>query len=359
MLLQLFNYESVVEAGVSKDPNTDFVMRSYKRELDKVVDYYRHSTFRVDPTSILIRLMYLIATPLDYEDDVYTRVVTSKAPNIARALRITSSVSFGQFHKPSFYNEDSRELYTYIDTYIYPFGFQDIYKTVASVRVIQHNESSISFTAPKNGNRSNGEGLVNIEINIPMLALQYKCYAREMEINGLNVSYEQFISRIVLPNMLASHIDYAIMNRAIAQYYGKPYTANTSQLPFPVIDYEGRLDKLIQYAMKHTKNRSMKYYDVLRHYPSVVNTSQLESLQLPLYVPNRQLLWNIFYSRLDVMMFLIDSCGEETRHYNSEEIEDLKRLVRRFQSDNIYRKMLDQYEQYELNDTFDRILAFR
>jgi hypothetical protein len=334
-------------------------MQSYQRELDKVVDYYRRSVFRVDPLNILIRMMYHLSIPLDYSDDVYLRVARLKADSLARAFRFTSAVSFGQYHDPSFYTSETRELYIYISEDINPFTFDAEYKTAAPVKIISHTESNLSLLPPLNSNRSTAEGTNTILIDIPMLALQYKCYARECLINGHTCTYEGFITKIVLPNALVSQFNVAIMNRAKGLYYGYPFTRPLQTLPFPIISYENRVDKLLMYALKAIKNRPIKYSTALEYLPALGVRNQLVAQQLPMFVPTRQLLWAMFISNIDTIMFLIDACGEQAVHYNLEEIQDLKRMVLRFKSDDIFKKMLSTYDYHTLQEQFEQILQLK
>lgn len=359
MFEQLFLTQNKINFAVSKDPNTEFILRSYQREIEKVIEYYNRSNFTVNAKHLINRLLYNYQIPLEYDDQSYLRAANARANVISRAYRFLNELNFPNAYKANFYNQTQKEIYTYTQEYINLVDFKLYYKKASPVNVLLHHESDISLALPLSSDRSYDLGNLSfISINLPLLSLQYKYYQIQELANQESVTgIEHFVIKNALPPMLYSHFDMSVFNRAYALFYSIPFTHTKAKLPFKVIDYKDKLDKILNYAIERCRNRSIKYTAMLEHFPSIYKESLLESLKLPEYTPTRQAHWGYFYTRIKVMEFLIDLGGQNGLLANRDEINDLKREVRYFKSDNVFTKVFDEdsLEYLEVMSFFEKV----
>lgn len=358
MFTQLFMNDQVINFPVSKDPNTDYVLSSYQREILKVKEYYKNSNFTINSKNVLTRILYHYFIPIEYENETYLRVAYERANQLARAFRFLNPLSFAHFYRGNFYNETNKELFCYTEEYINLTEIVDT-SSVNAINVLLHNESGISLELPMGGDRSFDLGSVSIvNINLPLIAYYFK-YQRMKELSNTEVTsgIDKFITKMMLPGILESHFDITVFNRVYSLFYSIPFTYTKAELPFQVIDYSYKLDKILLYAIERCRNKKMKYTAMLEHFPSIYKKDLLESLRLPNYVPNRQAHWGYFFSRIKVMEFLIDLGGENGIISNREEINDLKREVRFFLSDNVFLKVFtkESIEYKGIESFFDKV----
>ncbi len=360
-MYELFEERYEADNSVIRFYSFEYVKRTYLRDLETVKNYYHNRVFTIRNTHILIRLLRNLSIPYSYEPERFVQVTEARAPYIANALKITSPLSPGKFFDGEFYGPGCPELILYDHEYFNPDDVERNWKNVAAVKVLLHPRSDMSFWLPDGTNQSTDKGLAVISVDIPLLIYQYRCFTMDQAgavARGESLlGPDHFVHMYVLPNMMDSHLDITIMNRAMNIYYGRPMGEGLRRLPFPVHDYTGRLDNVLNDVVEIVQRKKMRYEWLLKSIPAMVSTDMQEALIMPDYPRTRQIWWALMLSRLDIMKFLIDIGGEDDIRMNKDHINILKRMLTRLLRDNSFGQYMSRDMEYDTKEIVDAILS--
>ena len=344
MLFDIFQSISLHPSSQRQPPEFDYVKRIYLRELLGLQEYYHNRVYAVRNQNLLVRLLAHVDTPMDYTADRYVEVTRIRAPYIVKAFKLTSEIDYGVVHAGVFYGPGTDEVLLYDDTYFDPIYAERNWKRITAVTPIWHPRSDMGFMLPNGRATSTDTGLAVTGINLPMLALQYRCFLREQMIkqqhgDGL-LGASHFIHMYVLPNMMYAHTDIIVMNRLMRIYYDLPMGMAKHKHPFPIVSYENKLDSVLKKIITDYKNIPMQYDWLLSAMPAISNIDMAHAMLIPEIAPTRQIWWAMMISRLETISFLIDLGGEESIRRNGIHLNRLNRDLRRLKRENIYDQVL-------------------
>ena len=209
-------------------------------DVNHVIDYYRNGSYYVKTDHLLARLINAMHVPLTYEIDQYYEVASARALHAANAVQLTTSIAQGKWFEGIFYY-GCKELIIGYCGQDDPVELTKDWRNLEPVRVLEHPVSNMSYLLP-DGRQNNSEtGLAVIGINLPELMVMYRGFALEQRIKMLegrsSQGVPQFIARFILPNMLKSQTDLAIVNRLVNYANGRPMGEALKKLPFHISDY--------------------------------------------------------------------------------------------------------------------------
>ena len=165
------------------------------------------------------------------------------------------------------------------------------------------------------------------------------------------LSVNHFVHMYVLPNMLYSHFDCILFNRAKAIFYGEPFTEPLRSHVFHVTDYSLKIDKVLKELIFRLRGKRFTYESVLRNLPAVFSDDQQEhNLSLDI-AKTRQVWWALFLSKLKTIKFLIDLGGEKGITANNFHIHKLRTIVKRLLEENVYGTVLNEDDHYDVENT--------
>lgn len=300
----------------------------------KVVSYYRTHGFFIPNEHLLVRLISTVSTPLAYDDLRYYEVTQARALHVARTLRITSSINTGSWWKNVFLQGCYELIIAYDGDEARPTELLKDWRNLQPVKFLDHPLSNFGMAIPDGRRRQTEEGLAVIGIDIPMLMMQYRGFMLEQMLrneteNKAIETTKQFVAKYVLPNMLKSQLDIALMNRVVCQFYGQPYGKVTVPHAFPISDYSMMFDAVAKQVIHKFKDNSFPYEAVLAQLPKLFSDYPL---LMPDIANTRQVWWSLFLSRVKIMMFLLDFGGKKGRTVNGKEITEIKVIARQFRS---------------------------
>lgn len=360
-MLDLFTIRIPTNQSQLHFPEMNYISRTYQRELDNVQDYYHNRVYTVKSNHILANLLTDLNVPMQYETEQYISVAEAKATYTAKASQLTSEVDHGKIHRGCFYGGDVDEI---IMVNTDPFDYlqaEKYWKNVVAVEVLLHPKSDLQMLLPNGKNTMLGDGLAVISINVPLLALQWRCFnlsqqARYIAGDGV-LGLGHFIHMYVLPNMLGSHLDIAVLNRMMNLFYGAPMGVAMIHHAFPVIDYSQRVDRVLNDAIEMIQKKSLRYRWLLQNIPTVIYDDMQEALQLPDFAPTRQIQWAVLLSRLSIMKFLIDLGGEKSKQENRLELNALQRELRYLKNDSVYESVLPRDLLFDTQEIIKDLMA--
>lgn len=343
-MFELFQSTTPHPGSQRLPPEFEYVKRTYLRELLTLQEYYHSRVYAVRNQNLLVRILTHVDTPMEYIADRYVEVTRVRAPYLAKAYRLTSEIDYGVVHPGTFYGPGTDEVLLYDDTYFDPVYAEKNWKRITAVTPIWHPRSDLGFMLPNGKATSTDNGLAVTAINIPLLALQYRCFLRDQLVSQKTdagmLGPNHFVHMYVLPNMMFAHTDIVIMNRLMRVYYGLPMGEARQRHPFPIVQYDNKLDSVLSKIVTDYQNRPMQYDWLLSAMPTISSEDMAHALLMPEIAPTRQVWWSMMISRLETIGFLIDLGGEEGIRRNGVHLNRLNRDLRRLKRENIYDQVL-------------------
>lgn len=336
----LFTQTQSPVGSVSKPAQFEWLQRSYLSEIEKIKQYYNTRVYTLPNQHALVRALTTAIVPLQYDIDRYVEVASVRSPYVCKNFKFTSEINAGTYHSNVFYGGVVEEYILATEGYINPFQESSIWDDVPAVTVLQHPVSDLSLSLPTGSTYGNMSGTSVVTLDLPRLLMQYRSFMLEQN-RRVNDGSEQilgpahFIHQKVLPQLLETHLDYTWMNRLMNRFYGAPNSLAYKKLPFPVLDYESKLDDLADQVLKQITDSKSWYTHTLQSIPSFYKKDMLEALQMPDLALTGQVWWLVFLTRLPVMKFLLDVGGPNGIRSNRGYVNQLQVALKRLLSQGI------------------------
>lgn len=319
-----------------KPPGFELVRRIYQREIDNIVSYYHDRVFAVKSNHLLCRVITTGMVPIGYDMERFMEAAYARSPYLSNHFNFTSEINYGNFEKGVFYGKGNDELLIYSEEYFDPIDGLENWKDLRPVKVLEHPISDFGLLLPNGLVHSTAKGLCVISINLVMLFVQYRGFVTEQmakrgTVDASLLDTAHFVHMYVLPGMLQSHMEIAILNRFKNLFYGAPMSTATKHHPFPVVDYSDRTDKVLKEILKHVKDSKMSYYSALKNIPTIYSEDMQDALLMPDVAQTVQVWWALILTRLSTMKFLIDLQGTNGVHNNRSFVNKLKIEVKRLE----------------------------
>lgn len=303
----------------------DFVARSYMRDMNRVINYYRHRVKATLSNHLLCKIINVATSSLELPLEKYMQITEARAPYISKLFRLTSSIDYGRIHYGVFQDEDIPNILLSVEEYFDIFDdymADDKWMKLTPVKCIGHEDSSMSLHLPDGDRHTTTSGASFYTIDIPLLMFQYRCFLLHRQKvndsgNSSVIGIPHFVHMYVLPNIIKSYVNIMMINRFCNLITGRPMDDRITRLPFLVIDYRQELDKAYSQIIKMTSHRKMEYEAYLRDIPTLPGSDGQSALQLPKMFVTRQCNWIFMISRLSIIKVLMKWGGDEAQHLNS------------------------------------------
>lgn len=339
--------------------NQDYITRSYRRDLNKMVNYYRASNYSVKSNHLLCRIITTCSTSIELDIEHYMKTINVRSAYVAKHYFLTSPLQYGRIHYGVFGNEKTPHVLVDVSNYFNIFSdYQkdDLWRRLCPVKCIGHEDSSMNLHLCDGGDHTSSTGMMYFTIDIPLLMFMYRQYLVSALSNregvDTNTNIGHFVKAYVLPNVAYSYTDLMIVNRLSNLLSGRPMDIGTSKLPIAVIDYRDKLDKSLLMLVNRIKNKRMNYAGYLRCIPTLTAGDGQLALQLPDLPPVRQCNWMMLSSRLKACRLLIDLGGEEGRKANLSLLTALKIEFKQLMRSRELETVLRQLPSSEGGHTF-------
>ena len=305
----LFNQEHLLSRVVSQDSNWNYVKAGLQRNLQTIRDYYSIRPFAVKSNHLIARLVNTLGVSHDQSTERFYDIVDAKALNLGMHFKMTSSIYRGELFDGVFYGPGCKEIIFANNDYVNPFEVTRNWKTVSAVTVLCHPRSDLECLLPTGRQNTTEQGFAAISVNIPMLALQFRAFAKEQYERSLAdgvspLAVSNFVHMYVLPGMMASHLDHVLFNRAFNHLMGLPMGTALKRHRFPVIDYSNKLNGVIKETTKKLQTDERSYADMLRSFPCVSAKSFHDLMRLPEQAETRQIQLAEIVTRLKAVDWL-------------------------------------------------------
>ena len=334
-----FNIASPVRQVAMALPQWNYIRANLRRNVETVQGYYSVRPFAVRSQHFLVRLLNTIGVSYKLPVDRFYDLVNAKAMGHSMTMKMTSSVYKGAIHQGVFYGEGSSEILVAVTDPINPINVYKNWRTTSAVRPIAHEISDMGLLLPNGKSSSVDKGLCVIGINIAQLAVQYRAFldymVEEYIDQGLTpLTTMQFIHMFVLPNMLPSHLDLVLFNRAYNLLVGAPMGEATKRHPFYLTDYSRLVDQSYKEVISYFQGQSKEFKAILSTFPGAYADSFEEALKIPDEAPTRQIVFSEVVARLKVVDFLTSFTEDAGTHRSRSEINTIMRTLKYYDRDN-------------------------
>lgn len=354
-MYEIFNVDPVHKTAVPTPSRWNFIRTRLNANLDKAVEYYRHSQNFVRSKHILIKLVHGMGIPHSLEISRYYDNVFSVALTRAMSLGMTTSISKGRIFHGDFYGDESREIIIgYADSFD-PVWANDNWEDLSPITILRCPHSDVSFLPP-NGIRHHSEtGVSVIAVNVPLLAIQYRAF-RNSEAQHAAVTGDgqrntnQFIFNYPLTNALGSQLDCELFNRLFRTVKDEGYGVSISaKHPFFMAGFEAELTEYDIKLLEMLGDSKADFYNIMRSIPMINVDNLFESSYLPSSVPTRQIEWAYSVARLPTIEFLFRVSNDFALTRNSMEVGKIARYAQMSLRNSLLKSMLppDLYDEVE------------
>lgn len=307
-MYRLFKASSLDYSGGMIIQDFPRVRAGLQLSLQKVIDFRRLNPRALDSSHLLVKLLQSLNVPLSLEPMVYIDRVSDIALNLAMSLHMTSSLSKGRVFSPGvFYGDNVTEV---LLASIEPFDYNTPWREWRPVQVLYHPKTDLNLEVPDGRHPSQEAGMAVITINIPMLAAQYRAWrTEENTIDPVNPesprSIMQFLQMYPLPSMLYSHLDLALLNRLIGQYFGVTLPQIPSHHSFYLTDWTFPVDRTMGRFLRAAEHRRWDFDTLVGNIPTVSSNDLHEVVRVPDMVFSHQVQWAVVLARLPLVIFLV------------------------------------------------------
>lgn len=328
---------------IKKYTRFDYIRNRYLSELNKLKEYYRTREIFIDNKHILAKLVDLLDASLTIDINKYYEIIDTQAPYIARQLGLVSNISNGTIFENIFYKGNSYEIINSVTTDILVFELEKKWKDKECLKVTYTDETDLDFHLLNGSKPKNKTSLTVFELDIPLMMMMYRGWAKERLKNGMNTSSQAFIATIVLPNALDNMLDLTLFNRFIKLTNDEYIKDFRIKHPIPVLDYSYGVDKIYKEVIKDVYNNNIYLDQMLSTIPVMVNNNTKDALHINRPFPNRQSEWVIWVSRVYYIGFILDTLGRRGIRKNLDIFNTLPYLIKELKnrSTNVYSMLND------------------
>lgn len=333
-MINLFESVSPVAVAILRPSLWDLVSSNIKHNVQTVQRYLLDQVRPARADHPFIRLL----TELSHEAHLplfnYTENIRPVLLRYASQLGWCTSLSFGHTNAAHFYDHHVTELYIgYIGSFDELQASQS-WQGLDSVTVLTHPKSDINIPILDGRSYSNQSGVAVIAVDLLKLAIQYHAYLNMLR-NGppQDATGKQiFLSRYVIPNMIPSHMEIALLNRLFDKRDGIHHDHEIfNKPPMALIDCEAQLDRVISRILYNLNRVNGEYHHQLSNIPSLYASTMHHALILPEMLYTQQVMWALTLSRLDQFYRLAHLRADDAKiSTNQMNLADFKRSLTQY-----------------------------
>lgn len=356
-----FNYSSPVGKSTIVPPNWRFVKDGLNRNLKTVTDYYNSRIMSVKSNHLLVRLLTGLGVSMTHQIERYHQIVEAKALQYSAGFKLTSSISKGALFKGVFFGDNYLEALIATDETFNPYEARDNWESLKPVTCVYHNKSDLDLLIPNGKIQSTDEGVAVIAINIPMLAVQFRCFLEETfknfeENNAILQSAATFVHMYVLPGMLESQLNIAMFNRAYNLLTGRPMSESLKKHPFYITDFGESVDKIYLDQIKFFKQSNKDFSSILRTFQTATGSFQ-DALELPSIASTRQVVWAEVLARITAIEFMAKLSTDGGWKNNTATMNDFMITLGYYSRDKTLRQAIPEDTRVELDRSVSSIFG--
>lgn len=362
-MYSLFHRDPKAEYGIARLAEWTQLKDGLQRNLDTVLHYYRHAPHSVASDHLLVQILQSINVPQSLPVSRYYSNVFALAYALTSPFQLTSSINAGKIFNGVFYGKGNKEIILLDDDWFVPEEAEKNWQNLVPVKTLRHPFTDLEMNIPDGKARGKEQGTAVVSVNIALLAVMHRSFAIEerrkaqVDPDYVALNTMQFIYMYVLPNMLASHVDYTIFNRINHLQQGWTINRSKQDHPFPLIDYSRQVTAVQVRLLDILKKSSYSFSMTLAAIPAVTRKDLEQALLMPDVVPTRQVLWSLILARLPALLFLINTARGKGRTRDQQEIDEIGETLARLRRQKAFEQVLPLELYKSTMDIIDIIIS--
>lgn len=347
------DYDSTRSFPIQMPSAMDYILRTYRRDVEEVASYYRRGVRAVNHQHVLSRVIGTVGAPTHYPLTSYMNAVEARAAYVSKTFRFTSAIDYGTIHYGVFGAPDDPEIIINTENYFNYFDdyeADDKWKRIAAVRCLEHQNSCLVPHLLNGVRKNSSAGLRVYSVDIPLMMFQFYHFVKDQMTKRVDASSEGsvldktfFIAMYVLPNMIYSDMDLQMVNRFQNAVSDRPMDRSYYKLPIAISDYSDKVDAALKQVVHSLSNRRNNYEGYLRNIPTIFSEHAQAALQMPDIVPTRQVQWALIVSRLKQVRTLMEVGLSEGRKANVSLINEARLDLKRVIKEKQFTSVLDRH----------------
>lgn len=354
-MYRLFTQPSKSSRGLLSLPRFTYVRQGVERNAKRLIAYARTNPMAVRSDHILMQLLQSLTVPITYDTADYYRIVSKQADELSQAMGFTTGKSYGKVLSGSdFYGKHYKEIIVSLDdkTGILPPNLPN-WEDWTPVTVLKHDVTSY-MTELLDGSDDSREGVSVIQIDIALLALQYRAFRlREMKKppEETQLTLAHFVMTYPIANMIWSHLDYSSFNFYLAVMDGQTYDEFREKNSFYTTNYDEKAMECYSQVADAFEKREYDWQDFFKQIPAISADNQWDALKLPVVPGTRQLEWSLIYARLPAISTYFYTNFQHGLNNSRMEGRRVTRSIRQIKNDNSVRNLLPRELYAEFSGT--------
>lgn len=345
----LYNHPSDSEVRDVSLGSFERILQSHRDNLSRVIHYYRRSYNSVSSDHLLVQILQTLPSGEGLDISQYRDKVEDGLGEIIRVFNLTSPIHVGTVTDDSeFLGYGFNELLLCISK---PFSIGEIknnWINASPVTFFRHPLDNLNMEVPDGERKQPGKGLVVVNIDIPLLACQYRLWReREKRLRpDIQRTPMQFVYQIPVTNALGSLTDISFFNRIHAIFDWKKVEDVPHNHPFYLNTYiEKTNEGLIDMVDHYTRSR-LSFGEVLESIQPIHNATLQEAIAFPSMAFTRQVKWALSITRFPLISLMLEWDAATHGSLNREDKNRVKRSIRQLRGD----RSLDSFDNDAIYD---------
>ena len=266
-----------------------YVTQRVKENVDRYVDVRKTQPGRVKSNHLLMALLNSLTIQFGGDLYEYMSKVESQATRNAGVFGLVTPQSRGMLFEGVFY-PGCREIITCTRGNVEVMDLWAGWRKVSAITVYQHPVTDLTLFEPGAMNEatlSHTDGIVVLNIDVAVLAAQYLLWKAD----SYTSSYERFITEIVLPGMIKSHVDVVMFNKVAAALGVIEQCDVKTNLNMMQNDADVAANNLVDDVVNAILGKTMQSRQILDSIPGIYKTRILRHLSDASLLPTNQAMW--------------------------------------------------------------------
>jgi hypothetical protein len=359
-MFDFFTYLKPTQLGVQHPVIWPYVKRQLSLNLQRTQEFYHQHVTTVSSEHMLVRLLNSIPTPDTVSPYSFIDAIALKSSSMTATMDWMGPYHVGRVFKGVFYSGTYPEIIVSVSESFNASADEDKWWRVRAVKALRTPETALSLMLANGKNNPDKPGLAIFQVDIARLALQYRSYKKWCLANNYSGSTTQFVARFVIPNILPSQLDHAILNRLMHLYYTSQNTVDSKERvhSFVLPNVETHCNRALEAMLKNIHLAKNNFEAMLECMDLIVCDSASGLLKIPDLPLTRQVNWVLSLSRIDHLHFLIDLGLKRGLTANLGDIYQMARSVKSDSVIDMMKGVLAPPIFFEEQAKFERLLDY-